>query len=203
MNNVMEAYNWQLAQMWLGKIKDIIEPGKIYVTDNIKGYGRYDTFGMLADYLIMKGHKAVLYMCSNNKAKDVHNNILQRIETHMYEQAFSPDKENDERSFDEICDEALKLFKSQCDNIHFKAIDDRDVELLSDDNGHNKYNVILIEHFRLLQSRHTTYKSMSQEMYKYCVQYLHDMAKKYGYVIIVGMHINNTEEWLNNWMKKI
>ena len=42
----------------------------------------------------------------------------------MYEQAFSPDKENDERSFDEICDEALKLFKSQCDNIHFKAIDD-------------------------------------------------------------------------------
>ena len=53
MNNVMEAYNWQLAQMWLGKIKDIIEPGKIYVTDNIKGYGRYDTFGMLADYLIM------------------------------------------------------------------------------------------------------------------------------------------------------
>ena len=59
----------------------------------------------------------------------MHNNILQRIETHMYEQAFSPDKENDERSFDEICDEALKLFKSQCDNIHFKAIDDRDVEL--------------------------------------------------------------------------
>ena len=121
----------------------------------------------------------------------------------MYEQAFSPDKENDERSFDEICDEALKLFKSQCDNIHFKAIDDRDVELLSDDNGHNKYNVILIEHFRLLQSRHTTYKSMSQELYKYCVQYLHDMAKKYGYVIIVGMHINNTEEWLNNWMTMI
>ena len=108
-----------------------------------------------------------------------------------------------ERSFDEICDEALKLFKSQCDNIHFKAIDDRDVELLSDDNGHNKYNVIIIEHFRLLQSRHTTYKSMSQELYKYCVQYLHDMAKKYGYVIIVGMHINNAEEWLNNWMKKI
>ena len=71
----------------------------------------------------------------------MHNNILQRIETHMYEQVFSPDKENDERSFDEICDEALKLFKSQCDNIHFKAIDDRDVELLSDDNGHNKYNV--------------------------------------------------------------
>lgn len=95
----------------------------------------------------------------------------------MYEQAFSPDKENDERSFDEICDEALKLFKSQCDNIHFKAIDDRDVELLSDDNGHNQYNVILIEYFRLLQSRHTTYKSMSQELYKYCVQYLHDMAK--------------------------
>ena len=185
MDNVMKAYNWQLAQMWLGKIKDIIEPGKIYVTDNIKGYGRYDTFGMLADYLIMKWHKAV------------QNNILQGIETHMYEQAFSPDKENDERSFDEICDEALKLFKSQCDNIHFKAIDDRDVELLSDD------NVILIEHFRLLQSRHTTYKSMSQELYKYCVQYLHDMAKKYGYVIIVGMHINNTEEWLNNWMKKI
>ena len=56
----------------------------------------------------------------------------------MYEQAFSPDKENDERSFDEICDEALKLFKSQCDNIHFKAIDDRDVELISDDNGHNR-----------------------------------------------------------------
>lgn len=109
--------------------------------------------------------------------KDVHNNILQGIETHMYEQAFSPDKENDERSFDEICDEALKLFKSQCDNIHFKAIDDRDVELISDDNGHNKYNVIIIEHFRLLQSRHTTYKSMSQELYKYCVQYLHDMAK--------------------------
>lgn len=61
MDNVMEAYNWQLAQMWLDKIKDIIEPGKIYVTDNINGYGRYDTFGMLADYLIMKGHKAVLY----------------------------------------------------------------------------------------------------------------------------------------------
>lgn len=133
----------------------------------------------------------------------MHNNILQRTETHMYEQVFSPDKENDERSFDEICDEALKLFKSQCDNIHFKAIDDRDVELLSDDKGHNKYNVILIEYFRLLQSRYTTYKSMSQELYKYCVQYLHDMAKKYGYVIIVGMHINNTEEWLNNWMKKI
>lgn len=112
MDNVMKAYNWQLAQMWLGKIKDIIEPGKIYVTDNIKGYGRYDTFGMLADYLIMKWHKAVLYMCSNNKAKAVQNNILQGIETHMYEQAFSPDKENDERSFDEICDEALKLFKS-------------------------------------------------------------------------------------------
>ena len=126
----------------------------------------------------------------------MHNNILQRIETHMYEQVFSSDKENDERSFDEI-------FKSQCDNIHFKAIDDRDVELLSDDKGHNKYNVILIEHFRLLQSRYTTYKSMSQELYKYCVQYLHDMGKKYGYVIIVGMHINNTEEWLNNWMKKI
>ena len=121
----------------------------------------------------------------------------------MYEQVFSSDKENDERSFDEICDEALKLFKSQCDNIHFKAIDDRDVELLSDDKGHNKYNVILIEHFRLLQSRDTTYNSMSQELYKYCVQYLHDMGKKYGYVIIVGMHINNTEEWLNNWMKKI
>ena len=121
----------------------------------------------------------------------------------MYEQVFSSDKENDERSFDEICDEALKLFKSQCDNIHLKAIDDRDVELISDDNGHNKYNVILIEHFRLLQSRHTTYKSMSQELYKYCVQYLHDMGKKYGYVIIVGMHINNAEEWLNNWMKKI
>ena len=103
----------------------------------------------------------------------------------MYEQAFSPDKENDERSFDEICDEALKLFKSQCDNIHFKAIDDRDVELLSDNNGHNKYNVILIEYFRLLQSRHTTCKSMSQEL------------------VIVGMHINNAEEWLNNWMKKI
>ena len=65
----------------------------------------------------------------------MHNNILQRIETHMYEQVFSSDKENDERSFDEICDEALKLFKSQCDNIHFKAIDDRDVELLSDDKG--------------------------------------------------------------------
>ena len=111
---------------------------------------------------------------------------------------FKAGKENDERSFDEICDEALKLFKSQCDNIHFKAIDDRDVELISDDNGHNKYNVIIIEHFRLLQSRHTTYKSMSQELYKYCVQYLHDMAKKYGYVIIVGMHINNAEEWLNN-----
>jgi len=107
----------------------------------------------------------------------VHNNILQRTETHMYEQVFSSDKENDERSFDEICDEALKLFKSQCDNIHFKAIDDRDVELLSDDKGHNKYNVILIEHFRLLQSRYTTYKSMSQELYKYCVQYLHDMGK--------------------------
>ena len=87
--------------------------------------------------------------------------------------------------------------------LEVKAIDDRDVELLSDDNGHNKYNVIIIEHFRLLQSRHTTYKSMSQELYKYCVQYLHDMAKKYGYVIIVGMHINNAEEWLNNWMKKI
>ena len=24
MDNIMEAYNWQLAQMWLGKIKDII-----------------------------------------------------------------------------------------------------------------------------------------------------------------------------------
>ena len=66
----------------------------------------------------------------------------------MYEQAFSPDKENDERSFDEICDEALKLFKSQCDNIHFKAIDDRDVELISDDNGHNKYNVIIHRTFQ-------------------------------------------------------
>ncbi|MFQ8649439.1 MAG: hypothetical protein ACLS8Y_03520 [Lachnospira sp.] len=64
-------------------------------------------------------------------------------------------------------------------------------------------NVIIIEHFRLLQSRHNTYKSMSQELYKYCVQYLHDMAKKYGYVVIVGMNINNTEEWLNNWLEKI
>ena len=35
----------------------------------------------------------------------------------MYEQVFSSDKENDERSFDEICDEALKLFKSQCDKM--------------------------------------------------------------------------------------
>ena len=80
----------------------------------------------------------------------MHNNILQRTETHMYEQVFSSDKENDERSFDEICDEALKLFKSQCDNIHFKAIDDRDVELLSDDKGHNKYNV----NCRSLEEKH-------------------------------------------------
>lgn len=203
MDNVMEAYNWQLAQMWLGKIKDIIEPGNIYVTNNIKGYGRYDTFGMLADYLIMKGHKAVLYMCSNHKVKEVQNNVLQRIETHMYEQAFSSDKENDERSFDEICDAAHELFKSKCDNIHFKAIDDRNVEQLSDEDGHNKYDVILIEHYRLLQSRQSTYENMSQELYKYCVQYLHDMAKKYGYVVIVGMNINNTEEWLNNWLEKI
>ena len=201
MDNIMEAYNWQLAQMRLGKIKDIIEPGNIYVTNNIKGYGRYDTFGMLADYLIMKGHKAVLYMCSNHKAKEVQNNILQRIETHMYEQAFSYD--NEERRFDEICDKAHKLLESRYKDIHFKAIDDRDVELLSDDNGHIKYNVILIEHFRFLQSRHITCKSMSQVLYKYCVQYLHDMAKKYGYVVIVGMNINNTEEWLNNWLKKI
>ena len=63
MDNIMEAYNWQLAQMWLGKIKDIIEPGNIYVTNNIKGYGRYDTFGMLADYLIMKDIR-LCYICA-------------------------------------------------------------------------------------------------------------------------------------------
>lgn len=201
-DNVMEAYNWQLAQIWLDKIRHIIEPGKIYVTNNIKGYGRYDTFEMIADYLIMK-NKSVLYMCSNHKAKEVHNNILQRIETHMYEQAFSSNKENDEKSFNEICDEANKLFKSQYDNIQFKAIDDRNVELLSDGDGHKEYNIILIEHYRFLQSRQSTYENMSQELYKYCIQYLYNLAKKYVYVIIVGMHINNNEEWLNNWLEKI
>ena len=50
----------------------------------------------------MRGFNGIISIFHRQVGKDVHNNILQRTETHMYEQVFSPDKENDERSFDEI-----------------------------------------------------------------------------------------------------
>ena len=103
MDNVMEAYNWQLAQMWLeGTVKGI-KPGKVYAVNNIVGYGRNETFEMIADYFILNEQKAVLYMCSNCGKKKMENNISERFKTHMYERAFSSDTEDSEKTFEDDC----------------------------------------------------------------------------------------------------
>lgn len=201
-DNVMEAYNWQLAQMWLeGTVKGI-KPGKVYAVNNIVGYGRNETFEMIADYFILNEQKAVLFMCSNCGKKKMENNISERFKTHMYERAFSSDTEDSEKTFEDLCEEAEKMFENQYPNIVFTALDERIVECVSEIDD-NKYNVILIEQFRILESKNTEYKGMSKELYKYCAQYLYDIAKQKGYIIIVGININNNEKWLNNWLVKI
>ena len=105
-------------------------------------------------------------------------------------------------TFEDLCEEAEKMFENQYPNIVFTALDERIVECVSEIDD-NKYNVILIEQFRILESKNTEYKGMSKELYKYCAQYLYDIAKQKGYIIIVGININNNEKWLNNWLVKI